>query len=255
MSKLKGSKWTLLLSIMAAVLISVPTAVWASHQFTDVPDSHLFHTGISWMKDNNITVGCNPPANDRYCPEDNVTRGEMATFLKRFAENTVADAATLQGLGPTQLAPISVVGETGAISTGENLAFADIPGASTTITVPPGQTALVNARFTAESMCEGGDYASVRLVLDGDEMAPVVGTDFAFDSSDTATEGASSWESHSVERFEVNVPAGTYAVVAQWSSGCTTFRLDDWTLVVEARPGGTATLADAGTQADDSDQR
>ena len=57
MSKPTGRRWTLLLTVMATVLISVPTAVWASHQFTDVPDSHIFHTGISWMKDNNITVG------------------------------------------------------------------------------------------------------------------------------------------------------------------------------------------------------
>jgi hypothetical protein len=30
-----------------------------------------------------ITVGCNPPANDRFCPERNITRGEMAAFLAR----------------------------------------------------------------------------------------------------------------------------------------------------------------------------
>jgi hypothetical protein len=101
MAKPTGRSWTLLLTVMATVLISVPTAVWASHQFTDVPDSHIFHTGISWMKDNNITVGCNPPANTQYCPEDNVTRGEMATFMKRLAENNVVDAATLDGLDST----------------------------------------------------------------------------------------------------------------------------------------------------------
>jgi hypothetical protein len=30
-----------------------------------------------------ITLGCNPPANDRFCPKDTVTRGQMAAFLKR----------------------------------------------------------------------------------------------------------------------------------------------------------------------------
>ena len=30
-----------------------------------------------------ITRGCNPPANDRYCPTDQVTRGAMAAFLVR----------------------------------------------------------------------------------------------------------------------------------------------------------------------------
>jgi SpoIID/LytB domain protein len=30
-----------------------------------------------------ITKGCNPPANDRFCPGDTVTRGQMAAFLVR----------------------------------------------------------------------------------------------------------------------------------------------------------------------------
>jgi hypothetical protein len=88
---------TLVLTAAVAVLVAVPTAVWASHQFTDVPNSHTFHNAIDWMKTNNITVGCNPPANTQYCPDDNVTRGQMAAFMKRLAENQVVDAGTLQG--------------------------------------------------------------------------------------------------------------------------------------------------------------
>lgn len=30
-----------------------------------------------------ITKGCNPPANDRYCPKDDVSRGAMAAFIRR----------------------------------------------------------------------------------------------------------------------------------------------------------------------------
>ena len=30
-----------------------------------------------------MTVGCNPPANDRFCPDRTITRAEMATFLVR----------------------------------------------------------------------------------------------------------------------------------------------------------------------------
>ncbi len=97
-------------STFVALLVTgallLPTAVIASHQFNDVPDSHLFHTGISWMKDNNITVGCNPPANTNYCPDDNVTRGQMATFMKRLAENNVVDAATLDGLDSTEISSL-----------------------------------------------------------------------------------------------------------------------------------------------------
>jgi hypothetical protein len=30
-----------------------------------------------------ITKGCNPPTNNRFCPDDSVTRGQMAAFLVR----------------------------------------------------------------------------------------------------------------------------------------------------------------------------
>ena len=30
-----------------------------------------------------VTRGCNPPVNDRFCPGSNVTRGQMAAFLRR----------------------------------------------------------------------------------------------------------------------------------------------------------------------------
>ncbi|MGB9357303.1 MAG: hypothetical protein WCC01_01995, partial [Acidimicrobiia bacterium] len=40
------------------------------------------------------TAGCNPPANDRYCPGNNVTREQMSAFMHRLAVNQVVDAAT-----------------------------------------------------------------------------------------------------------------------------------------------------------------
>jgi hypothetical protein len=95
---------TVALTAIIAVLLAAPTAVWAAHQFTDVPNSHTFHNAIDWMKTNNITVGCNPPSNTQYCPDDNVTRGQMAAFMKRLAENQVVDAGTLQGVEVGDLA-------------------------------------------------------------------------------------------------------------------------------------------------------
>jgi hypothetical protein len=85
--------------VVALVLgvVLLPVGVLASHRFNDVPDSHTFHNAIDWMQDHDITVGCNPPANTEYCPDDNVTRGQMAAFMKRLAENRVVDAVTLRG--------------------------------------------------------------------------------------------------------------------------------------------------------------
>ena len=41
-------------------------------------------TTILWMSGEGITKGCNPPMNDLYCPDDPVTRGQMAAFIGRF---------------------------------------------------------------------------------------------------------------------------------------------------------------------------
>jgi hypothetical protein len=46
-------------------------------------DGHIFEAAIEKIAAQGVTVGCNPPANDRFCPDDYVTRGQMAAFLKR----------------------------------------------------------------------------------------------------------------------------------------------------------------------------
>jgi hypothetical protein len=51
--------------------------------FTDVGRSNTFVHDIEKLATADITRGCNPPANNRYCPDDPVTRGQMAAFLDR----------------------------------------------------------------------------------------------------------------------------------------------------------------------------
>jgi hypothetical protein len=46
-------------------------------------DGNTFENDIEWLAAEGITKGCNPPVNDRFCPNDNVTRGQMAAFLVR----------------------------------------------------------------------------------------------------------------------------------------------------------------------------
>ncbi len=46
-------------------------------------DGSVFESDISWLADTGITKGCNPPVNDRFCPDEAVTRGQMAAFLTR----------------------------------------------------------------------------------------------------------------------------------------------------------------------------
>ena len=46
-------------------------------------DGSIHEADIEWIADRGITRGCNPPTNDRFCPSNGITRGEMAAFLVR----------------------------------------------------------------------------------------------------------------------------------------------------------------------------
>ena len=46
-------------------------------------DGSIFESAIDKLGTAGVTLGCNPPFNDRYCPNDLVTRGQMAAFLVR----------------------------------------------------------------------------------------------------------------------------------------------------------------------------
>jgi hypothetical protein len=53
-----------------------------SVDFTD-DNGSVFEANIEMLAAAGITKGCNPPVNDRFCPNDYVTRGQMAAFLQR----------------------------------------------------------------------------------------------------------------------------------------------------------------------------
>lgn len=51
--------------------------------FKDVCSTDAHCPSIKAVAAAGITKGCNPPANDKYCPDAPVTRGQMAAFLRR----------------------------------------------------------------------------------------------------------------------------------------------------------------------------
>ena len=55
----------------------------SSGRFTDVSKGSTHEGSIGSLAKAGITEGCNPPTNDRFCPEAAVTRAQMATFLNR----------------------------------------------------------------------------------------------------------------------------------------------------------------------------
>ncbi len=103
-SKSWSHRWVPIAVLMVmTALITAPAAVWASHRFSDVPDTDVFHEDIDAIADAGVTVGCNPPENTEFCPDDAVTRKQMAAFLNRLGaldgdKTPVVNARTVQGL-------------------------------------------------------------------------------------------------------------------------------------------------------------
>ena len=124
-------------------MIVAPLTAVATHSFDDVPNDNTFHDDIAWLKDAAVTLGCNPPDNDEYCPEDNVTREQMAAFMRRLAENRVVDADTVDGAHASDLMSEA------HLATTEGLV--NVPTSSTvdvmTLTLPPGSY-LIQARVS-----------------------------------------------------------------------------------------------------------
>lgn len=91
--------------ILGVTAVAFPLGAFASHQFTDVPDSYTFHGDIDAIRDAGVTTGCSPTL---YCPEDNVTRGQMAAFLNRLGalgpgKTPVVNADRIDGLDSSDL--------------------------------------------------------------------------------------------------------------------------------------------------------
>src|SRR5437773_8559623 len=84
--------------------------------FDDVLASDSFCPDITWMALNNITLGCKTidPLNRDYCPNDSVTRKQMAAFMYRLGTIRVQEVDT--GLGLTG-GPITLTGTIGLTAT------------------------------------------------------------------------------------------------------------------------------------------
>lgn len=116
--RIRKSRLRMVLVALATASLVVPTTVWAADQFNDVPNSNVFHDDIAWMADNGVTAGCNPPANDEFCPSDNVTREQMSAFMRRLDSKNVfttfAEAESIaEAAAPEPIEDWHEVGTTG----------------------------------------------------------------------------------------------------------------------------------------------
>jgi hypothetical protein len=133
---------------LVAVVAGLMVATMAAGAGAELPPGGTFvdddgnvHEGfIEAIAEENITRGCNPPDNDRFCPTDRVTRGEMAAFLTR--------ALNLTG------------GETGRFNDTAGLVFEGDINALAAADITRGCNPPDNDRFCPEDFVTRGEMAA-----------------------------------------------------------------------------------------------
>jgi hypothetical protein len=114
--RLDRGRRRLILAFVAGTIVALgPAVAVANHIFSDVPTGHAFHNDIERVYDARITAGCSPTT---YCPETNVTRGQMAAFLSRtggrvdYDDGTATNVTTQTVLATVTIRPGNVPGGT-----------------------------------------------------------------------------------------------------------------------------------------------
>lgn len=77
--------------LQVATVLGEPGVLTWDGYFKD-DDGIVHEADIDLMAELGITLGCNPPANDKYCPSNKLTRGHIAAFLRRNLDLPAAEA-------------------------------------------------------------------------------------------------------------------------------------------------------------------
>ncbi|HEX6220953.1 MAG TPA: S8 family serine peptidase [Acidimicrobiia bacterium] len=177
--------------------------VGTSRAFADTPGNVFYHD-ILWMSGMDITRGCNPPRNDQFCPDDPVTRSQIAAFFVRalgldddshpgfkdvpgnatFASDIskLATAGVTQGCNPpandmfcpedpvTRAQAAAFLAQALGLSENEHAGFADVPanamfaddiGKLATAGITRGCNPPDNDRFCPEDPLTRGQFAAL----------------------------------------------------------------------------------------------
>jgi hypothetical protein len=146
--------------LVAGIAIGSATTsvVWASHQFSDVPDTHPYHADITWLANNGVASGF---SDGTFKPLQPVARQSFAAFLHRY-NNTfqiVHHAGTMTSSTetnntvtcPAGKRPLAGGGSTDAF----NLFMTDmtISGTSLTVRWETDNNAIQSASTNAWALC------------------------------------------------------------------------------------------------------
>lgn len=129
-------------------LVAIPIAALAGNVFNDVDDNSPHIEGITWVKDSGVSVGCD--SNGNYCPEDDVTRAQMGTFMYRLSGN---DPATAPSVNADKLDGISAEDFLGATDVAADSDLLDGKDSAEILPIMFGQR---DSTSTATTVINGG---------------------------------------------------------------------------------------------------
>lgn len=153
------------IALIAGVMLLIPLTAMAGSVFDDVDDTDVHIDGITFVRDTGISIGCD--AANNFCPDDPVTRAQMATFMHRLSgndpdTNPAVDADRLDGFDANELIRASFdTVDSGALLGTDGVA------AETTMVAPTDGILIIRASSDVESSSTG-DTIFCEIQMNGD---------------------------------------------------------------------------------------
>jgi hypothetical protein len=179
------NRW-IVLGVAGALVLALPVAGLADHRFEDVPDDSPHATGIDFVADFGITLGCVPDGS-RFCPTDDLSRQQMATFLYRASGYDPAVGPVVNAFNTalvngeytfTGFEDFPVEGgqatECQTTNMGEPVPMGAVVIDHHLTAVPQGATSEVNVAVEVDRDATDGGYEVCFTSLTGDDLEPGV---------------------------------------------------------------------------------
>ena len=142
------------LPILITAVVVGPVAAYA---FNDVPSDSPHAAGIAYVDGAGITHGCDSSGN--YCPDNPVTRGQMATFLYRASGNDPATAPSVNAAKVGGKTASQLQGFSGYVTRNDHITQASVSGFTEDLVCPTvGQQVLSGGGTPASHFFLSGSY-------------------------------------------------------------------------------------------------